>query len=270
MKLIIERGHVAQNYWRDLWRYRELLYFLAWRDISVRYKQTIIGIVWAILKPALTMLVFVAFRRLLGVERGLVPESILVLSAVLPWQFFASALSESSGSLIGNSNLISKVYFPRLIVPCAAVITSFVDFLITLGLLIGLMLWHRFTPSWHLFALPLFISLAFGLSAGMGLIFAALNVKYRDFRYIVPFIVQFGMFISPIAFSTANVPERWRQLYELNPMVGIIDGFRWAILRGTSPLSPNEVILSVVSTVVFLVIGIWYFRSTERNFADVL
>ena len=237
MQLILEPGGAAKHYWRDLWRYRDLLYFLAWRDIAVRYKQTAIGVVWALLRPALTMLVFVAFRRLAGFERGSVPEPILVFAAVLPWQFFATALSESSGSLIGNVNLISKVYFPRLIIPSATVVTALVDFAVTLALLAALMLWYGFAPGWQLLLLPLFVLLVFGLSIGLGLLLAALNVEYRDFRYVVPFIVQFGLFISPVAFTTAAVPERWRALYSLNPLVGIIDGFRWSILGGRSALA---------------------------------
>lgn len=270
MKLVIEPGRAARNYWGDLWRYRELMYILAWRDLAVRYKQTAIGVAWALIRPGLTMLVFVAFRRLMGIEPGSVPEPILVLAAVLPWQFFSAALSESSGSLIGNANLISKIYFPRLIIPFAAVVTSLVDFVITLGMLALLMLWYGFAPGWPLFALPLFVLLAFGLSVGLGLFFAALNVEYRDFRYVVPFIVQFGLFISPIAFTTANVPERWRTLYALNPVVGIIDGFRWSVLAGRTPLDLQSVAISVVVTTFFLAAGVWYFRRMERGFADVI
>ena len=270
MKLIIEPGRAARNYWGDLWRYRELLYILAWRDLAVRYKQTAIGVAWAIIRPALTMLVFVAFRRMVGIEPGSVPEPILVLAAVLPWQFFSAALSESSGSLIGNANLISKIYFPRLIIPCAAVVTSLVDFLITLGMLALLMLWYGFAPGWQLAFLPLFVLLAFGLSVGAGLFFAALNVEFRDFRYVVPFIVQFGLFVSPIAFTTANVPERWRALYSLNPMVGIIDGFRWSVLAGRTPLDLQAVAISAAVTGSFLFLGVWYFRRMERRFADVI
>jgi lipopolysaccharide transport system permease protein len=270
MKLIIERGRTARNYWRDLWQYRELMYFLAWRDTAVRYKQTVIGVAWALIRPALTMLVFVGFRRLVGFPPSSVPEPILVFAAVLPWQFFSTALSESSASLIGNANLISKVYFPRLIIPCAAVVTSFVDFVITLGLLVLLMLWYGFMPGWQVATLPVFVLLAFALSVGFGLLLATLNVEYRDFRYVVPFIVQFGLFISPIAFSTANVPESWRTLYALNPMVGIIDGFRWSILAGRTPLDPRSVGLSVAVTASFLLLGVWYFRRMERGFADVI
>ena len=269
-RTVIGAGRTELHYWADLWRYRELLYILAWRDIVVRYKQTAIGIAWALIRPALTMLVFVVFRRLVGIEPGSVPEPILVFAAVLPWQFFSSALSESSGSLIGNANLISKIYFPRLIIPGAAVVTSMVDFLITLAMLALLMLWYSFAPGWQLAFLPLFVLLAFSLSLGVGLFLAALNVEYRDFRYVVPFIVQFGLFISPIAFTTANVPERWRTLYALNPMVGIIDGFRWSILGGQAPIDLKTLGISIAVTVSFMLLGLWYFRRMERSFADVI
>jgi lipopolysaccharide transport system permease protein len=270
MKVVIKPGHAAKNYWRDLWQYRELMYFLAWRDITVRYKQAVIGVAWALIQPALTMLVFVGFRRLVGFPAGSAPEPILVLSAVLPWQFFSTALSNSAGSLIGNANLISKVYFPRLIIPCGAVVTSLVDFFITLGLLAALMLWYGFMPSWQIAALPFFMVLAFGLAVGVGLLLAALNVEYRDFRYIVPFMVQVGLFVSPIAFSTTDVPATWRTLYAFNPMVGIIDGFRWSILGGRTSLELNTVWISVIVTTSFLLLGIWYFRRMERSFADVI
>ena len=269
-RIVIEAGRAERHYWADVWRYRELLYILAWRDIAVRYKQTAIGVAWALIRPALTMLVFVVFRRLVGMESGDVPEPILVFAAVLSWQFFSSALSESAGSLLGNANLISKIYFPRLIIPGAAVVTSMVDFLITLGMLAVLMLWYGFAPGWQLAFLPLFVALALGLSLGLGLFLAALNVEYRDFRYVVPFIVQFGLFISPIAFTTANVPERWRTLYALNPMVGIIDGFRWSILGGRAPLDLQALGISMAVTVSFILLGLWYFRRMERGFADVI
>jgi lipopolysaccharide transport system permease protein len=271
MTLVIEPGRAERNYWLDLWRYRELMYFLAWRDITVRYRQTAIGIVWALLRPALTMLVFIGFRKMAGLPSGGGgPEPILVFAAVLPWQFFSTALSESSASLIGNTNLISKVYFPRLIIPFASVITSLVDFAITLGLLVALMAWYRYPPSWTIVALPLFTLLAFALSLGLGLFLSALNVEYRDFRYIVPFVVQFGLFVSPIAFRTTDVPKRWRAIMAFNPMTGIIDGFRWVILRGNSPLDVRALALSVVVTGAFLILGIWYFRRMERGFADVI
>ncbi len=269
-KLIITPGRTAKNYWRDLWKYRELMYFIAWRDITVRYKQTAIGVAWVLIRPVLTMLVFVGFRRMVGLSSGSIPEPILVFAAVLPWQFFSSALTEASGSLIGNANLIGKVYFPRLIIPFASVATTLVDFLVTLFLLVLLMVWHRFMPGWQLAALPLFILLSFGLSVGFGLFLAALNVEYRDFRIVVPFIVQFGLFVSPIAFSSADVPVRWRLYYSLNPMVGIIDGFRWSILGGRTPFDIQSVEISAGVTAFFLVLGIWYFRRMERSFADVI
>lgn len=266
--LVIEPGMTAKNYWRDLWHYRELVYFLAWRDTVVRYKQTGIGIAWALIRPALTMLVFVGFRRLIGFPAGSVPEPILVFAAVLPWQFFSSALTDAAASLIGNANLISKIYFPRLLIPFAAVATTVIDFAITLALLVILMLWYRFLPGWQLAALPLFLLLAFGLALGLGLLFAALNVEYRDFRYIVPFMVQFGLFVSPIAFSTTDVPAQWRALYALNPMVGIIDGFRWSLLGGRVALDGQSTAISAVVTAAVLALGLWYFRRMEHSFAD--
>jgi lipopolysaccharide transport system permease protein len=270
MKLVIEPGLSVKNYWRDLWQYRELMYFLAWRDIAVRYKQTIIGVAWVLIRPALTMLVFVAFRRVAGFPPGSVPEPILVSAAVLPWQFFSTSLSESAGSVVGNANLISKVYFPRIIIPLAATVTSFVDFLITLGLLATLMLWYGFVPNWQIVALPLFMLLAFSLSLGLGLFLAALNVEYRDFRFVVPFVIQLGFFVTPIAFSTSDVPERWRLLFALNPMVGVIDGFRWSLFRGQVTLDWRLVAVSVVMAALFLNIGVRYFRRMERGFADVI
>lgn len=270
MKLVIEPGLAAAHYWRDLWRYRELMAFLAWRDVAVRYKQTAIGLAWALIRPALTLAVFVLFRRMVGVSQNDVPDVILVLAAVLPWQFFSTALTESSASLIGNTSLISKVYFPRLIIPVAAVATAFVDFLITLVMLAVLMTWHRVAPAPPLLALPFFILLAALLSLGLGLLLGALTVTYRDFRYIVPFLVQLGLFVSPIAFSTSQVPERWRPIYGLNPLVGIIDGFRWSILGGRTPLEADLILTSIAVTAGALVLGAWYFRRMERGFADVI
>lgn len=269
-ELIIEPGRTERNYWSDIWRFRELLYFLAQRDLLVRYKQTIIGVAWVLIRPALTMAIFVAFRRMSKLPVSGVPDAILVFSALLPWQFFSTALTEASASLIGNANLISKVYFPRLLIPAGAVVTSLVDFAITFGLLAVLMLWYRFTPGWQVLVLPFLVVLTFGVSVGAGLLLAALNVEYRDFRYIVPFIVQFGLFVSPIAFETRAVPQRWRLLLSLNPITGIIDGFRWAILGGHAPFDPATLGLSITVTLLFLIIGIWYFRRTERIFADVI
>ncbi len=271
-ELIIEPGRTERNYWRDLWRYRELFYFLAWRDILVRYKQTVIGIAWAVVRPLLTTVVFtLIFSRIakLGAP-GEIPYPLLVMAAMLPWQFFATAMNEAGNSLIGNTNLISKVYFPRLVVPASSVITSFVDFLITLALMACMMAWFRFAPDWRLLMLPLFMMLAFAASLGMGLWLSALNVEYRDFRYIVPFVIQFGLYVSPVGFSSAKIPEKWRLLYSLNPMVGVIDGFRWSLLRGQSPVSPAALGMSIVVTIALCFSGIWYFRKMERTFADVI
>ncbi len=271
-ELIIEPGRAERNYWRDLWRYRELFYFLAWRDILVRYKQTVIGIAWALIRPFLTMVVFTfVFSKIAKLPApGAVPYALMVFAAMLPWQFFATALSESSNSLIGNANLISKIYFPRLIVPAGSVITSLVDFLITLALLAAMMIWYQFVPDWRILTLPLFMVLAFGAAFGAGLWLCALNVEYRDFRYIVPFIVQFGLYVSPVGFSSSIVPDKWRLLYSLNPMVGVIDGFRWALLRGQSALDLRGVLLSCGLVALLVATGIWYFRRTERTFADVI
>ncbi len=270
-ELTIEAGRTESQYWKDIWRYRELFYFLAWRDILVRYKQTVIGIAWALIRPFLTMVVFsVVFGTLAKLPSGGVPYPILVFAAMLPWQFFSTALSECSNSLISNANLISKIYFPRLIVPTSAVIVSFVDFLVSGMIMLGLMAWYNFVPSWRILTLPLFILIAFAASMGAGLWLAALNVKYRDFRYIVPFIVQFGLYISPVGFSSSIVPPQWRWLYSLNPMVGVIDGFRWAIIGGKSTLYLPGFTLSLGLVALLLVTGVWYFRKTERTFADVI
>ncbi|PZO43154.1 MAG: phosphate ABC transporter permease [Phormidesmis priestleyi] len=268
--LRIEAGRTEAQYWRDLWRYRELFYFLAWRDILVRYKQTVIGIAWALIRPFLTMVVFtVVFGKLANLPSE-VPYPILVFSAMLPWQFFSNSLSESSNSLINNANLISKVYFPRLVVPTSAVVVSFVDFMISGIILIGLMAWYDFVPSWRILMLPVFVVIAFIASVGAGLWLCSLNVQYRDFRYIVPFIVQFGLYISPVGFSSNIVPERWRLLYSLNPMVGVIDGFRWAILGDDSQIYMPGFLLSMGLVLAIFITGVGYFRRMERTFADVI
>ncbi len=270
-ELIIEAGRTERQYWKDIWRYRELFYFLAWRDILVRYKQTIIGIAWALLRPFLTTLVFtLVFSKLAKLPSEGAPYPILVFAGMLPWQFFANALAECSNSLITNANLISKVYFPRLIVPISAVIVSFVDFLISGMILLGLMAWYDFVPSWRIITLPLFIAIAFLASMGVGLWLSALNVQYRDFRYIVPFIIQFGLYISPVGFSSNIVPEQWRWLYSLNPMVGVIDGFRWAIIGGDIQIYWLGFSLSLGLVVFLFTTGVWYFRRMERTFADVI
>jgi len=270
-ELVIEAGRMERHYWKDLWRYRELFYFLAWRDVLVRYKQTVIGFAWALIRPLLTMIVFVfVFGKLAKLPSEGVPYPILVFAALLPWQFFSNAFTEAGNSLIGNANMISKVYFPRLVVPTSAVIVSFVDFLISGIILVGLMLWYGFAPDWRIFVLPLFIFIAFAAAMGAGLWIAALNVKYRDFRYIIPFVAQFGLYVSPVGFSSTIVPEQWRLLYSINPMVGVIDGFRWAILGGNAQLYWPGLLLSLTLVLVVVITGIMYFRKTEKSFADVI
>ncbi len=271
-ELILAPGRADRQYWRDLWRYRELFYILAWRDLSVRYKQTVIGVAWALIRPLLTMFVFTfVFSKVAKLlAPGDVPYPILVFAALLPWQFFSTALSESSNSLITNSNLISKIYFPRLIIPAGAVVTSFVDFLITLILMAALMAWYQFLPDWRLFLFPAFVILAFACAFGAGLWLAALNVKYRDFRHIVPFLVQFGLYVSPVGFSSTIVPEKWRLLYSFNPMVGVIDGFRWSLLHGAIPFPGSTFLASLLISFVLCLTGLWYFRRTEKTFADVI
>lgn len=269
--LIIEPNRTTGAFFRELLRYRELFYFLAWRDILVRYKQTVIGVAWSVIRPLLTMLVFtIVFGRLAKLPNEGVPYPILVFSAMLPWQYFANAMQESANSLIAESRLISKVYFPRLIVPTSSVIVSAVDFLISLALLGLLMLWYGFAPSPGILLMPFFFLLATLSALGVGYWLSALNVKYRDFRYIVPFLVQFGLYVSPVGFSSSVVPGRWRLLYSLNPMVGVIDGFRWCVQGTVSSLYlPGFLISAVVSALVF-VSGVWFFRRTERFFADFI
>ena len=270
-ELIIRPGQGLRHYWRDLWAYRELFYFLAWRDVAVRYKQTVIGVAWSVIRPLLTMVVFtVVFGRIAQLPSDGVPYPILVYAAMLPWQFFASSLSESSNSLVANAQMIGKIYFPRLALPTSAVIVSFVDFAVAFVILLVLMLAYRFPPGWRMLTLPLFIALAFAASLGAGLWLAALNVKYRDFRYIVPFIVQLGLYISPVGFSSSVVPAQWRLLYSLNPMVGVIDGFRWAILGGQTTLYLPGLALSLGLVTILFAGGLYYFRRTERTFADVI
>jgi lipopolysaccharide transport system permease protein len=271
-ELIIEAGRLEKQYWSDVWTYRELFYFLAWRDILVRYKQTVIGIAWALIRPLLVMLVFtVVFSRIAKLpSEGTAPYSLLVFAGMLPWQFFASSLADSSISLISNVNLVSKIYFPRLIVPASTVITSFVDFLISLAILVALMARYRYEPTWHVVLLPVFMILAIALAIGTGVWLCALTVKYRDFRYVVPFIVQFGLYVSPVGFSSSVVPQKWRLLYSLNPMVGIIDGFRWALIRGEAHMYWPSIALSIGVTAILCLLGTRYFRKTERTFADVI
>jgi lipopolysaccharide transport system permease protein len=268
---VIEAGRTERHYWADLWRYRELFGFLAWRDVLVRYKQTVIGVAWAVLRPLLTIVVFtIIFGKLAGLPSDGAPYAILVCAGLLPWQFFASAFSEASGSLTGNASIISKVYFPRLIVPASAAIVSLVDFAVSCAILAALMVWYGYALDWRIAALPLFVLLAFAAALGAGLWIGALNVRFRDFRFIIPFIVQFGLYISPVGFSSSVVPEQWRLIYSLNPLVGVIDGFRWAILGGNAALYVPGLLLSVVLVIALLASGTWYFRKTERTFADVI
>src|SRR5262245_41360778 len=269
--IIIEAGRTEKNYWADLWRYRELFLILAWRDVSVRYKQTIIGVAWAVIRPFLTMVIFtVIFGRIAALPSGDAPYALMVFAAMLPWSLFSTALGEASNSLIGNERLISKVYFPRLIIPTATVMTAFVDFLISFVILLGLMVYYRFAPSWNILLLPLFIVMAVLASLGPGLWITALNVKYRDFRYVIPFLVQFGLYVSPVGFSSSVVPEKCRTIYSLNPLVGVIDGFRWSILGSNSPIYWPSFVESTIIVAGFLWLGIHRFRKMEKTFADLI
>jgi lipopolysaccharide transport system permease protein len=270
--IIVEAGRSERHYWLDLWRYRELFRVLAWRDLAVRYKQTVIGVLWALIRPLLTMLVFtIVFGRIAKLPTdGNAPYPLMVFAGILPWSFFSSALGEASNSLVNNERLISKVYFPRLIVPIATIVVAFVDFLISFCILFLLMAWYNFLPDWRILALPFFGLLAFFTSIGPALWITSLNVKYRDFRYVIPFIVQFGLYVSPVGFSSNVVPAQWRLLYSLNPIVGVIDGFRWCILRGQSEIYWPGMVASVAVTAFFLWFGIRYFRKSEKSFADLI
>jgi lipopolysaccharide transport system permease protein len=266
--LVIEKGASEKHYWKDIWRYRELFYILSWRDLKVRYKQTVIGAAWSIIRPVLTTIIFtIVFNKVAKLSSpGDVPYALMVFAGMVPWQFFANALSEASSSLVGNANLITKVYFPRLIVPASAVITSLVDLVISLGIMVVMFFIYKYIPNWKTMFLPLFILIGFISAIGVGLYITALNVKYRDFRYIIPFIVQFGLYITPVGFSSSVIPEKWRLIYALNPMVGVIDGFRWCLLD--QPLNLTSLIISITVSILFLWFGIKYFRRTEKSFAD--
>jgi homopolymeric O-antigen transport system permease protein len=269
-ELIIEPGRTERQYWKDIWRYRELFYFLAWRDILIRYKQTVVGVAWGVIRPLLTMIVLtVVFGRLAKMPSDGVPYPILVFCGLLPWQFFSTALAESGNSLVTNASMISKVYFPRLVVPASSVITSLADLLISAGLMALMMAVYRYAPGPRVVLLPLFVVLAFAAAFGAGTWISALMVRYRDFRFILPFVVQFGLYISPVGFNSSVVPEQWRLLYSLNPMVGVIDGFRWAIL-GENNLYWPGFLLSVAVVFIVIASGLHYFRKTEKTFADVI
>jgi lipopolysaccharide transport system permease protein len=271
-ELVIERGRTERHYWRDVWQYRELFQVLAWRDISVRYKQTVIGAAWALIRPFLTMVVFtIVFGKLAKLPSdGTAPYALMVFAGMLPWSFFATAVADASNSLISNANLISKVYFPRLIVPIATVMVAFADFLIGFAILVALMIWYQFVPDWRILLLPAFAAIAFMASVGVGMWITALNVKYRDFRYVIPFIVQLGLYVSPVGFSSSIIPDQWRLVYSLNPMVGVIDGFRWCLLGGESQLYLPGLGLSFGVTIFFLWLGTRQFRKMEKSFADLL
>lgn len=271
IELILEPGRANKNYWRDLWHYRELFQVLAWRDVSVRYKQTVIGVAWALIRPFATMIVFtIIFGKVAGLPSdGTAPYALLVFAGMLPWTFFSTALADASNSLVANSNLISKVYFPRLIVPASTVVVAFIDFLISFSLLVLMMVWYQWLPGWQILTLPVFVLLAFFASLGPALWITALNVKYRDFRYIIPFIVQFGLYISPVGFSSNVIPQQWRMLYSINPVVGVIDGFRWCILGESNIYWPGFCI-SLAVTAFFLWFGIRQFRRMEKSFADLI
>lgn len=270
-KIIITAQKTETQYFKDLWSYRELFFFLAWRDILVRYKQTVFGVLWAVVRPFLTMVVFsIVFGKFAKMPSNGVPYPILVYTAMLPWQFFSSSFQECSTSLITNQSLISKVFFPRIIIPISSVIVTLVDFLVAFIILLGLMVYYHYHPGWNLLYLPLFLMLTFLASIGPGLYTAALNVKYRDFRYVVPFITQFGLYISPVGFSSKIIPEKWRLLYSLNPMVGVIDGFRWCILGGKYKLDLNNLLIALGVIIILAVFGLRYFRKTEKRFADII
>ncbi len=270
-RTIIDPKEATRRYWGDLLQYRELFVILAWRDISVRYKQTAIGVSWAFIQPFLTMvLLSIVFGRFAGMPSEGVPYPILVFAAVLPWQFFASAMGNASNSLISNANLLTKVYFPRLIVPTASVVTAFIDFLISSLIFVGLMIWYQYVPPWTILFTPFLLLVVFLFSLGPGLWFASMNVRYRDFRYVVPFCIQFGLYASPVGYATGVVPAAWQPFFALNPMVGVIDGFRWALLGQPLPLNPILYLPSIVLTLVAFWLGIVFFRRTERIFADII
>jgi lipopolysaccharide transport system permease protein len=270
--LVLEAGRAERHYWRDLWAYRELFAILAWRDLAVRYKQTVIGIAWAVIRPLLTMVIFtIVFGRLAKLPtEGATPYPILVFAGMLPWFLLSSILSDASNSIVGNAGLIGKVYFPRIIIPAAAGVVSLVDFGVNLLLMFGLMVWYGFAPDWHIVLLPAFVVLAVLAALGPALIITTLNVKYRDFRYIIPFLLQFGLYASPVGFASTVVPAEWRFWYSLNPLVGVIDGFRWCLLGGQSQLYVPGFALSLVVVAVFIGLGIRVFRRTEKAFADLI
>jgi lipopolysaccharide transport system permease protein len=267
-EIIIKPGLTEKNYWKDLWRYRELFYILSWRDIKVRYKQTVIGAAWSIVRPLLTTIIFtVIFSKIAKLSTpGAAPYALMVYAGMLPWQFFANSLSEASNSLVGNANLISKVYFPRMIIPASSIITGLVDFGISFLIMVAMFIFYGFMPPLQIILLPVFVLIAFLCAFGVGLYLTAVNVKYRDFRYIIPFIIQFGLYLTPVGFSSSIIPKEWQLAYSLNPMVGVIDGFRWCLLG--EPFKWESLFTSIIMMILFMWLGIWYFRKLEKTFAD--
>ncbi|HEY1791169.1 MAG TPA: ABC transporter permease [Verrucomicrobiae bacterium] len=268
--LVIEAGHTERQYWRDLWRFRELFYLLAWRDFLIRYKQTAVGIAWALIRPLLMLVAITLVGKAGSFPTGGAPPLLFYFCGLLPWQFFSTAMSESGNSLVNNSNLISKIYFPRLVVPASSVIVSFMDFLIAAVFLLPLMFYYHVAPPRQIVFIPLFVLLDFALATGVGFWIAALTVKYRDFRFVVPFIVQFGVFVSGVIPIRQHAHETLRIACSLNPTVGIIDGFRWCLLGGGNSVQLSELLLSTGVTMLLLLSGIRYFRNTERTFADII
>lgn len=271
-RLVLEAGRAERNYWSDLWAYRELFMILGWRDVAVQYKQSVIGLAWALVRPLLTMVIFtVVFGRLARLpSEGSAPYPLMVMAGMMPWFLLSSMLSQGSNSLIQNSNLISKVYFPRLIVPVASSVVALVDFLVTLALYFVMLALFHYPPDWRVLVLPVFVILAFAVALGPTLLLASLNVKYRDFRFIVPFVVQFGLYVSPVGFSSSVIPDEWRLLYSLNPAVGVIDGFRWCLLSGEAPIYWPGMGMSLLVTLAMLWLGVHSFRATEKSFADLI
>lgn len=270
--IILEPGRAERHYYQDLWAYRELFAILAWRDLAVRYKQTVVGVAWAVVRPFLTMIIFtIVFSSIANLPSDpATPYPLMIFAGMLPWFLFSTILSEASNSLVGNANLISKVYFPRIIVPTSAAVVAIVDFGINLLVFIGLMFFYGYPPTWRVFLLPVFIILAILASLGPSLFLTALNVKYRDFRYIIPFIVQFGLYVSPVGFSSAVVPHDWRFFFHLNPLVGVIEGFRWCLLGADSQINLPGLLLSTFVVFGFLALGVTFFRRTEKSFADLI
>jgi len=268
--LVIQAGQAEQHYWRDLWRFRELLGFLAWRDIKVRYKQAVLGITWSLIQPAVqTVLLTFVFSKLAKMPDGGVPYPLLELAGLLPWQLFSSAFGGASNSLVGNANLISRIYFPRLIVPLSALAVALVDLLILLAITLPVTLLYGVMPTWRLLLLPVFIFLGLLVALGAGLWITALTVKYRDFRFITPFLLQIGLFVTPIGYRTDFLPN-WRDLLALNPLTGVVNGFRWCLLGGDMDFYASSLVMSVLISAMLLGTGLWYFRGTERQFADVI